>query len=106
MAREKDVEDWRETFEDGKFPLYLSDFLFHKVCLFICLLNLFICWLFDGSTKSASLLHQDGAQEREKSFKFEGELECNVPAPPIKVIQCGLVHPIYRATRSKARPKD
>ena len=57
MAKEKDVEDWREAFESGKFPLYFSDFLFHK----------------------------DGAQEREKSFKFDGELVCAEPAPPIKV---------------------
>ena len=57
MAKEKDVEDWREAFESGKFPLYFSDFLFHK----------------------------DGAQEREKSFKFDGELECGEAAPRIKV---------------------
>ena len=57
LAKEKDVEDWREAFESGKFPLYFSDFLFHK----------------------------DGAQEREKSFKFDGELECGEAAPRIKV---------------------
>ena len=57
MAEEKEVAEWRDAFESGNFPLYLSDFLFHK----------------------------DGAQEREKSFKFDGELVCNEPAPPIKV---------------------
>ena len=57
MAEEKEVAEWRDAFESGHFPLYLSDFLFHK----------------------------DGAQEREKSFKFDGELVCNEPAPPIKV---------------------
>ena len=57
MKEHKDVEDWREAFESGKFTLYFSDFLFHK----------------------------DGAQEREKSFKFDGELVCNEPVPPIKV---------------------
>lgn len=57
MKKHKGVEDWRTAFsEEGKFAMYLSDFLHHA----------------------------DGAKDK-RLFRFANELECNVPAPRITV---------------------
>ena len=60
MTTHEPVQDWRETFATGLFPLYLSDFLHHK----------------DGSIYNSY-------------FRFAHELGCNVEAPPISAVLLG-----------------
>ena len=56
LKERKNVTNWEESMNDGTFPKYLSDFLYHE----------------------------DGAQAKRK-FLFAGgaEVECDEPAPEI-----------------------
>ena len=60
MANHKAVKDWRNALAEGKFSLYLSDFLHHE----------------DGSSYKSS-------------FRFSGDLKCNSNAPPITSTKLG-----------------
>ncbi len=56
LSDSKGMDDWREAFSSQDFALLLSDFLFDV----------------------------EGA-EHQQSFKFDSELVCGEPAPPINV---------------------
>ncbi len=58
VKEQYDLSDWREAFENDSMQIYMSDFLFHN----------------------------DGA-ESQPYFKFDGQLNCNEPAPNITVRQ-------------------
>ena len=60
IAEYKAHKDWREALNMGIFPLYLSDFLYHK----------------DGS------IYND-------NFKFSADIICNMEAPPITSVRLG-----------------
>jgi len=60
IAHHKDIKDWREVFDNGRFPMYLSDFLHHE----------------DGSIYT-------------HNFRFSGNLTCNMDAPPIAAAKLG-----------------
>ena len=60
IYKDKDIKDWREAFSRGVFPKYLSDFLHHR----------------DGSAYN-------------HNFRFDGEVSCNVDAPPITAVKLG-----------------
>ena len=62
MTTHEPVQNWREVFTQGLFPLYLSDFLHHK----------------EGSIYS-------------NYFRFSKELGCNVEAPPINAVILGVL---------------
>ena len=62
LAQEKNVTDWRDSFESGKLSLYLSDFFFSA----------------------------EGAKDRVK-LAFESELECNEGIPPIIAAEMGSI---------------
>ena len=60
MNRSRGIADWRETFADGSLAKHLSDFL-HR---------------------------EEGAQDV-INFKFDGNLTCDEPAPPIMATKLG-----------------
>ncbi len=62
MLKKRNVTDWRQAVEDGSIRLHLSDYL-HR---------------------------EEGAQDK-INFEFDGELECNVPAPLIKATKLGSI---------------
>ena len=62
LAEEKNVTDWRDSFESGRLSLYLSDFFFSS----------------------------EGAKDRVK-LVFEGDLNCNEDIPPIKAAVMGTI---------------
>ena len=60
VSKHKEIEDWRDMFSKGVFPKYLSDFLHHK----------------DGSSYNYH-------------FRFDGNISCNMEAPPISAVKLG-----------------
>ena len=60
MTTYEPIQEWREAFATGQFPMYLSDFLHHK----------------NGSVYN-------------NYFRFSYELSCNVAAPPITAVLLG-----------------
>ena len=72
IADHKAVKDWRQVLALGHLPMYLSDFLHHE----------------------------DGAIYK-NSFKFSGDLRCNMDAPPITAAKLGALK--FRNLRGPAQ---
>ena len=60
ITKQRNITRWQDSFLHDNFPMYLSDFLYHE----------------------------EGAMYRD-NFRFEGEISCNVKAPPITAVKLG-----------------